>query len=761
MATNIQVYVRVRPSAKPSSAFHADTGKKVISFTCGKNQVDGEVNNNKQEHTFCFNGILDMRVSQQEVFDKIVQPIINDVLGGVNGTIFAYGQTGSGKTFTITGGADRYDDRGLIPRTLSYMFERFRRSEAQHKMYISYLEIYQDKGYDLLRGEDAASRLEDLPQVQMRQDADGGGHLRNLSVNVATSCEEALNLLFLGDTNRVVAETPMNDASTRSHCLFIIWVETVSSGSDVVLRSKLHLVDLAGSERPSQTGVQGKLLREATSINQSLHFLERVIVALHARSKGEQVHVPYRDSMMTLVLRDSLGGNCKTSMVACVASETSNIPESVSTCRFAQRVGQIQNNAKVNEELDPGLLIARLRREVSDLKAKLSGQSNARDFTQLGEEVNEDFVQCQRLVEEYIRKDIAPRPASIESTSLLGLRTCFRILRNMCNGSGLVADTASVDSVDPAAKIVLESELRKFQLERAQRDQEISMMVRVLSKGQPEEPQKFLHHLSESHTSIQIHPPDVRAETPPARGTSKAEAGHHSERANANSNAVEPHAAYRVAHEGSTKDLGTRNADDANFAKVSEFPDRQTRSTPSNTEAAEMLLDQGKAFEFFRATVYRQPASAIENTTLLKDKISCAKKLGEEAATVRAAINKAKTQLERLRTERAMTAAGTGCDSRGDPEYSDGPEELTELQEMERLRVVFREKTTNLRQVKGEVEMIQRLLQQAQLGMRKEFEAWFASLRKRVQPASLDQDTKRNLYEKITGISAPAASSLK
>merc|ERR1719367_2200541 len=126
----------------------------------------------------------------------------------------------------------------------------------------------------------------------LREDDDGNIHLRNLSVNTAATEEDALNLLFLGDTNRVVAETPMNDASTRSHCLFIIWVDSMKAGSDVVRRSKLHLVDLAGSERVSKTGVEGKLLTEAKAINLSLHYLERVIVALHARVKDKQAHVP-------------------------------------------------------------------------------------------------------------------------------------------------------------------------------------------------------------------------------------------------------------------------------------------------------------------------------------------------------------------------------------------------------------------------------------------------------------------------------------
>ncbi|XP_073485086.1 kinesin-like protein KIF6 [Aquarana catesbeiana] len=146
-----------------------------------------------------------------------------NVLTGYNGTIFAYGQTGSGKTFTITGGAERYGDRGIIPRTLSYIFEEFQKDSSKvYTLHISYLEIYNECGYDLLDPRHEASKLEDLPKVSIMEDPDQNIHLKNLSLHQANTEEEALNLLFLGDTNRMIAETPMNQASTRSHCIFTI-----------------------------------------------------------------------------------------------------------------------------------------------------------------------------------------------------------------------------------------------------------------------------------------------------------------------------------------------------------------------------------------------------------------------------------------------------------------------------------------------------------------------------------------------------------
>lgn len=166
---------------------------------------------------------------------------------GYNGTIFAYGQTGSGKTYTITGGAERYADRGLIPRTLQHIFKRIQHdTHTVYTVHISYLEIYNEIGYDLLDSSRDAKKLEDLPKVTLLEDAEELIHLRNLSMIQANTEEDALNFLFVGDTNRMIAETPSNPASSRSHCIFIITLTSRKEGEDVIKRSKLHLVDLAG-----------------------------------------------------------------------------------------------------------------------------------------------------------------------------------------------------------------------------------------------------------------------------------------------------------------------------------------------------------------------------------------------------------------------------------------------------------------------------------------------------------------------------------
>lgn len=757
VASNIKVFLRVRPCAKPSPAFQGHPEQGSVTFELEKQTADYEVNNVKTNHSFRFDGLLGMKASQEEVLDMVAKPVINDVLEGVNGTIFAYGQTGSGKTFTITGGAERYDDRGMIPRTIKYMFDSFQKRDAQYRMYISYLEIYNDAGYDLLR-DDSAQKLEDLPKVELREDADGNIHLRNLSVNVAGTEEDALNLLFLGDTNRMVAETPMNDASTRSHCLFIIWIDSTKPGSDVVRRSKLHLVDLAGSERVSRTGVEGNLLKEAKYINLSLHYLEQVIVALHDRSKGKGGHVPYRNSMMTSVLRDSLGGNCKTTMVGCIATEPSNIMESISTCRFAQRVAQIQNNARVNEELDPNLLIARLKRELADLKAEVKVAKKSKEGEQQ-ELLDEDIDQCRALVLQYVSNKANPAEPFM-CGSVDRLRASFKILRDLCRSAEIGHDSKSYGHAesdvrnkggcghDAAREAALQAEARNLQIQIAQRDQEIGVLMQMLSKQKGGEDRPFISGAAPAPpvvpSAIEGRPGgQVAQQCPPtllpaAYSRANAEQG---------INQVE-----RVTDNKPGSQITQKPPDVQKQPNVQKTACRRipgTRGTtvplPGSSDAAELLLDPQHAFEVFRESV-RQPESFEENKQLLKQKMAEAKSYGDEANAVRAGINAAKTRLEKLRTERAMTAAGNSSEP-----IEDGPEEVAEIQEIDRLKVMYRERTAGLRRVKGDVERIQQLLEQNKMRLQREFEAWFASLRQQATVDNLNEDKKRELYEKVTG----------
>ncbi|KAF7254330.1 Kinesin-like protein KIF6 [Varanus komodoensis] len=420
----IQIYARVKPLGRRQppgiySIGEDETSAFSLEIIVPRDLADGFVNNKRESYKFKFQKVFDQESKQDEIFEAIAKPVAECALAGYNGTIFAYGQTGSGKTFTITGGAERYSDRGIIPRTLSYIFQQLQKDSSKvYTTHISYLEIYNECGYDLLDPRHEASRLEDLPKVTIMEDTEQNIHLKHLSLQQANNEEEALNLLFLGDTNRMIAETPMNQASTRSHCIFTIHISSKEPGSATIRRSKLHLVDLAGSERVGKTGVGGQLLTEAKYINLSLHYLEQVIIALPEKNRS---HIPYRNSMMTSVLRDSLGGNCMTTMIATLSLEKRNIDESISTCRFAQRVGLIKNEAILNEEIDPRLMIVQLKKEIQELKnelAMVTGEQRSEELTQ------EELLQVEEQIKSFL-EDVDPESMLEVGADMRKIKYCF------------------------------------------------------------------------------------------------------------------------------------------------------------------------------------------------------------------------------------------------------------------------------------------------------------------------------------------------
>ncbi|XP_071995860.1 kinesin-like protein KIF6 isoform X2 [Engystomops pustulosus] len=452
---------------------NAGASASSLEITVPRDLADGFVNNKRETYRFRFLETFDQDTKQEAIFERIARPVAERVLAGYNGTVFAYGQTGSGKTFTITGGAERYSDRGIIPRTLSYIFQEVQKDVSKvYTVHVSYLEIYNECGYDLLDPRHEASKLEDLPKVTIMEDPDQNIHLKNLSLQPATSEEEALNLLFLGDTNRMIAETPMNQASTRSHCIFTIHISSKEPGSATVRRSKLHLVDLAGSERVAKTGVGGQLLTEAKYINLSLHYLEQVIIALAEKNRS---HIPYRNSMMTSVLRDSLGGNCMTTMIATLSMEKRNIDESISTCRFAQRVALIKNEAVLNEEVDPQLMIGRLKKEVQALKdeiALLSGEQRTAELTP------EETQRLQEQLRNFL-EDSDPEQLLDVGADMRKIHYCFTYFKRLLHDQAEMRESVRDPERPPSAP---PGEMKKLRDLLQQRDSEINILVSMLKK---------------------------------------------------------------------------------------------------------------------------------------------------------------------------------------------------------------------------------------------------------------------------------------
>lgn len=315
---------------------------------------------------FQFDAVFDPKVSTELVYDQVGSPVVEAVLEGYNGTVFAYGQTGCGKSFTM---------RGVVERSLEHLFEATSTSssETRYLALLSYLEIYNERLRDLLRegDDDAAASL-----LQLKEDPSRGtyvaGGLREVTVKDAAECTR---LLVQGDHRRAAAATRMNAASSRSHAVLTLALEAIAINdkqNSAVRKGMLHLVDLAGSERQGRTGATGERLKEAASINLSLSALGNVISALAA---GGGRHVPYRDSKLTRLLRDSLGGNARTLMIACVSPSDLDADETLSTLRYAARARCIKNKPVVNEDPKDALL-RQYQLELQRLRKLLESNDN-------------------------------------------------------------------------------------------------------------------------------------------------------------------------------------------------------------------------------------------------------------------------------------------------------------------------------------------------------------------------------------------------
>ena len=284
--------------------------------------------------------------SQEDVFDYCALETVQQVANGYNGTVMCYGQTGAGKTFTMNGSTPNYKYRGIIPRAINQIYQEVGRGlDHDFNIMVSFLEIYNEQIFDLLSDEprDAYG----ASQISIQDDAKGEVHVRGLSLVHAKNEEEALNLLFEGETRKTLASTKMNDQSSRAHCVYTLHVERKSRGdaTEKVVHSKLNLVDLAGSERTKKLD-QAARMKEANYINKSLSFLEQVVVAAQ---DNKQDHVPYRQSKLTNFLKNSIGGNCRTVMIANIWPEETYLEETISTLKFATRMMKVQNEPVVNE----------------------------------------------------------------------------------------------------------------------------------------------------------------------------------------------------------------------------------------------------------------------------------------------------------------------------------------------------------------------------------------------------------------------------
>ncbi|KAK9817020.1 hypothetical protein WJX72_008464 [[Myrmecia] bisecta] len=409
----VKVVVRCRPL---SGAERAEQRRSIVAVDHNEHQVQVHPPTAGEEtKTFTFDQVYDGESSQQDVYREAAKPIVDAVLDGYNGTIFAYGQTGCGKTYTMEGSDG---NKGVIPNAFQHIFADIANGGArEYLVRASYLEIYNEDIRDLL----AATSQH---RLQLKESADRGVHVRGLMQFVVKDMAEISSILQVGQKNRSVGATLMNQESSRSHSIFSITVETATRSQSApgapIRVGKLNLVDLAGSERQSKTGATGDRLKEATKINLSLSALGNVISALvDPRSS----HIPYRDSKLTRLLQDSLGGNTKTVMIAHVGPADYNFEETLSTLRYANRAKNIANKPRVNE--DPkDTMLREFQDEIAQLKLQLQATEQPAKVTQMEKvvEVPASEAVLARL-REAMREDVeAAVRAAVSSSALEAAR---------------------------------------------------------------------------------------------------------------------------------------------------------------------------------------------------------------------------------------------------------------------------------------------------------------------------------------------------
>uniref|UniRef100_A0A4W3ITI8 Kinesin-like protein n=1 Tax=Callorhinchus milii TaxID=7868 RepID=A0A4W3ITI8_CALMI len=429
---NMKVYVRVRPPVKGTALFNDGDQGQCLSVI-SSNAV--RLNSKPEPKIFTYDHVADIHTTQESVFSVVAKGIIESCMNGYNGTIFAYGQTGSGKTFTMLGPSDDSDNfthnlRGVIPRSFEYLFyliSREKEKAGDGKDFLckcSFIEIYNEQIYDLL--DPASSGL------FLRENIKTGVFVEGVIERVVTSAAEAYQVLSMGWRNRSVASTSMNRESSRSHAVFTVTIESKEKISNLfnIRTSQLNLVDLAGSERQRDTRAEGVRLKEASSINRSLSCLGNVIMGLIDVASGKNRHICYRDSKLTFLLRDSLGGNAKTYIIANVHPGSRCFGETLSTLQFARRAKLIKNKATVNEATQGSL--GHLQAEIKRLKEQLAEQRTghiSQDSNGLKEKIGqlkdlcakkEKILQSNKMIVKFRETNIA-RLEKLQKESCGGL----------------------------------------------------------------------------------------------------------------------------------------------------------------------------------------------------------------------------------------------------------------------------------------------------------------------------------------------------
>ncbi|XP_015473707.1 kinesin-like protein KIF9 isoform X2 [Parus major] len=699
----VLAFVRVKPTAHfAQDMIKLGSDNKSIDIYIQKSPKGGVVNNSQTEWSFKLDGLLH-NTSQEMVYETVAKNVVAKALQGYNGTIMCYGQTGAGKTYTMTGAASEYRNRGIIPRAIQQIFK----SAAEFlnilvTVRISYLEIYNEALFDLLapalgRGcKDNQLAVMDGPQ---------GIYVKGLSIHPVSHEEEALQLLFEGETNRVIGEHSLNKNSSRSHCIFTMYIECRSRDytNHKCLKSKITLIDLAGSERLSKTGSEGQVRVEASYINKSLSFLEQLIIAL-ADPKRE--HIPFRQSKLTHVLKDSLGGNCNTVLVTNIYGEAEHVEETLSSLRFATRMNWVTAEPVPNEPFYREASVKALEEEIHLLKQELIMQDSLanRSFMSYNPLTTSQRAEIRSQVQKYLR-------GVIEEISIVNVRQIQEVFRQfkvivsqqeeevecrLWNKYGL-------GRKDSAAGSESSSDLRLEEAQEQQQEQEDM----ETAAGKEED----LEQEEDEETPEAGSPPT----SPIPGGKKEAEEGDEKERSG--SPPSEASQDDSPLSKSPTKDLdeeeeGSDQESDEEASVPPSVQDSQLRSP----------LPKQEAFEMFKKEAGREIHRIFrENKRLLISRKKRSHSVVQRIKRIKQQMEAIKEALEAQKRKRRQEGEYTDEDG----QVIIDEKEFSLILKLKELKEKHRAAFTELRNLKAEIQYGQQLLDKCRKRLISEFEIWY------------------------------------
>lgn len=679
---------------------------KSVNVHVMKDGRKGVVNNQIQDWSFRLDGIFH-NSTQDQVYDTVAADIVTSALDGYNGTMMCYGQTGAGKTFTMCGATENYAHRGIIPRSISQLFKEIEdRPEFAITTRISYLEIYNESMFDLLGTlPESWNQLQEGQQMTISENEDGV-YVKGLSSHLVQNEEEALNLLFEGETNRAIASHTLNTNSSRSHCIFTVYIETrsrVQSNARYTV-SKINFVDLAGSERLSKTKSEGKTQQEAMYINKSLTFLEQVIVALADRRRE---HIPFRQSKLTHCLKDSIGGRSNTLLVANIWGEVSQIEETVSTLRFATRMMCVSSEPTVNEVYDPAVLVKKLQKEILHLKNELAMHDTLTNRSMIAYDPLSE--QQKYEIKQQVRRYAEGTLDEIDIINVRQIHGTFEAFREIYQQMEKEVEErlrnkfALIDRTDPSAiqaaqqagvpisddgTLVGDSDGQSFGVGVAPRSAKAEPSSVVQLRKREEERRK-------SKATRGARSP-VQGRASPASGKGERDI-------------KSPH---------TPQDRERKDEEDRMTPASSTGGSRTDRpirpSTPPNRAKAFEEFKQERGSEINRILV--------ENKEILASKKKKYTELARGINQTKVEIDKSRSKLDQLKDERE--ANGQVYNEDGDVVISE--DEFMEIKHLKDLKAAYRTDFDELKNLKAEVQYCQRLVDQCRQRLIQEFDNWYA-----------------------------------